>query len=675
MSKFHIKSTTKIFLFYLFIPFIIVLILYPLLPIILNYPPDSINNMFQVSLDGLTYTQQYLMIVILFCFFSLVILLIRLSRINNTISKINKTNDKKEIETSIRKVRELCLNTPYLLYYLEILLPLILMPITFLFIQAYILTIIKICLIYILFFTLGAVLCFVFSQSQFKKILIILHEKFPDVSEKIENETNFRKNKSLAVNLILQLMPLIIVALFFTSLVYYTKAAEKTGDIYYQSYKTSFNRYFNEKSYNDIYTIIENLKEMDKMDSSHTFFILNSNGEYITENGMKLSPFLIKYSLEKSANQDGRTYDYYCLDREGYVKKINYTGIGDIYIGVIYDTVQLNLLKFIIISDIVLLCIISLTLIYISYSLAKEIKNVTNRLEKIGDENNELTKTLPVTSENEIGHLIIAFNKTQKMTRQNVNQLKQNQNILMERERLASLGQLIGGIAHNLKTPIMSISGATEGLSDLIEEYKNSINDPNVTIDDHHEIANEMQEWIYKIRNYTSYMSDIITAVKGQAVTFSENNQDTFTTEDLIKQVTLLMKHELKNALVELNVINNTNPELKVKGNLNSLVQVINNIISNAIQAYNGKEDSQIDLIVNTKGNNLIISVRDYGCGMTEETKNKLFNEMFTTKGKNGTGLGLFMSYSNIKAHFNGDITFSSELNKGTQFNVIIPIR
>ena len=536
MSKFHIKSTTKIFLFYLFIPFIIVLILYPLLPIILNYPPDSINNMFQVSLDGLTYTQQYLMIVILFCFFSLVILLIRLSRINNTISKINKTNDKKEIETSIRKVRGLCLNTPYLLYYLEILLPLILMPITFLFIQAYILTIIKICLIYILFFTLGAVLCFVFSQSQFKKILIILHEKFPDVSEKIENETNFRKNKSLAVNLILQLMPLIIVALFFTSLVYYTKAAEKTGDIYYQSYKTSFNRYFNEKSYNDIYTIIENLKEMDKMDSSHTFFILNSNGEYITENGMKLSPFLIKYSLEKSANQDGRTYDYYCLDREGYVKKINYTGIGDIYIGVIYDTVQLNLLKFIIISDIVLLCIISLTLIYISYSLAKEIKNVTNRLEKIGDENNELTKTLPVTSENEIGHLIIAFNKTQKMTRQNVNQLKQNQNILMERERLASLGQLIGGIAHNLKTPIMSISGATEGLSDLIEEYKNSINDPNVTIDDHHEIANEMQEWIYKIRNYTSYMSDIITAVKGQAVTFSENNQDTFTTEDLIKQ-------------------------------------------------------------------------------------------------------------------------------------------
>ena len=105
MTKFHIKSTTKIFLFYLFIPFIIVLILYPLLPIILNYPPDSINNAFQISLDGLTYTQQYLMIVILFSFFSLVILLIRLSRINNIINKLNDTKDNKYIETSIRKVR------------------------------------------------------------------------------------------------------------------------------------------------------------------------------------------------------------------------------------------------------------------------------------------------------------------------------------------------------------------------------------------------------------------------------------------------------------------------------------------------------------------------------------------------------------------------------------------
>lgn len=59
--------------------------------------------------------------------------------------------------------------------------------------------------------------------------------------------------------------------------------------------------------------------------------------------------------------------------------------------------------------------------------------------------------------------------------------------------------------------------------------------------------------------------------------------------------------------------------------------------------------------------------------GLPLEVKEKLFKEMVTTKGKNGTGLGLFMSYSNIKAHFNGEITFTTRKNSGTTFNIIIP--
>ena len=58
---------------------------------------------------------------------------------------------------------------------------------------------------------------------------------------------------------------------------------------------------------------------------------------------------------------------------------------------------------------------------------------------------------------------------------------------------------------------------------------------------------------------------------------------------------------------------------------------------------------------------------------MKKEVQDKLFKEMVTTKGKNGTGLGLFMSYSNIKAHFNGNITFESEEGNGTAFHIIIP--
>lgn len=271
-----------------------------------------------------------------------------------------------------------------------------------------------------------------------------------------------------------------------------------------------------------------------------------------------------------------------------------------------------------------------------------------------------------------IGTLIIFKDITQHML--DMQTIKNNQDMLLERERLASLGQLIGGIAHNLKTPIMSISGAAEGLTDLVKEYEASVGDPEVTVQDHHDIAKDMKDWIEKIHSYTEYMSDIITAVKGQAVTMSEEQAVSFTLDELVKRVNILMKHELKNALVELNVSMQVNEQTVLKGNINSLVQVINNMISNAIQAYDGKPDNKIDLILKKENNNIIISVKDYGCGLPDEVQKKLFKEMITTKGKNGTGLGLFMSYSTIRAHFNGNMTFETEQGKGTTFNIILPL-
>ena len=271
-----------------------------------------------------------------------------------------------------------------------------------------------------------------------------------------------------------------------------------------------------------------------------------------------------------------------------------------------------------------------------------------------------------------LGTLILFKDITQHI--EDMETIKNNQDILMERERLASLGQLIGGIAHNLKTPIMSISGAAEGLTDLVKEYDSSIDDPEVNSQDHHDIAKDMGEWIVKIKEYTEYMSDIITAVKGQAVTLSEADNVSFDIDELVKRVDILMKHELKNALIYMNVQMNAPKTTKINGDINSLVQVINNMISNAIQAYNGKTEQNIDLILSKSDGNLIISVRDYGCGLPQKVQDKLFKEMITTKGKNGTGLGLYMSYSTIKAHFNGNITFESKEGEGTTFNIILPL-
>lgn len=232
-----------------------------------------------------------------------------------------------------------------------------------------------------------------------------------------------------------------------------------------------------------------------------------------------------------------------------------------------------------------------------------------------------------------LGTLILFKDITQHVL--DIQTINENQEILIEKERLATLGQMIGGIAHNLKTPIMSIAGAAEGLSDLSKEYRESIGDPEVTIEDHMEISHDMDEWIEKIRTHLAYMSDIITAVKGQAVTFSDSTVNTFTIEELIKNVDILMKHELKHSLITLDINIDIPENTTVKGNVNSLVQVVNNIISNAIQAYNGKPDEHIFLSVYKDKKNLVIKIQDNAGGLPKKVQEKLFKEMITTKGKN----------------------------------------
>lgn len=210
-----------------------------------------------------------------------------------------------------------------------------------------------------------------------------------------------------------------------------------------------------------------------------------------------------------------------------------------------------------------------------------------------------------------IGNLVLIKDITEHQN--DLETIKSNQTLLMEKERLASLGEMISGVAHNLKTPLFSITGATEGLIDLVNEYESSIDDPSVTIEDHKEIAKDMETWLEKMKGYTSYMSDIITAIRGQAASFSEDTYETFSIQELIKRVNILMKHELQQALVTLNVYYNLTKEINLHGNINSLVQILNNLISNAIQAYEGKPNNFIDLTIENTDKKVKITITDYG--------------------------------------------------------------
>ena len=293
-------------------------------------------------------------------------------------------------------------------------------------------------------------------------------------------------------------------------------------------------------------------------------------------------------------------------------------------------------------------------------------------MSKVANKKNvDYDNKMTVISNDELGDLVVSFNKILDMEKAHNEQMVKNQEILIEQERLSSLGQLIGGIAHNLKTPIMSISGASKALDDLINEYDKSIGNDQVNEKDFHEIANDMHEWNNKINVYLDYMTEIINTAKGQAVSMNASMVTEFSIKELVTRIQILMKEQLMQFNCELNLENSVNDDITIKGEISAIIQVLNNLINNAIEAYN-KTPGIINLRIFDNKNNVFIEVEDYAGGIPEHIKDKLFRQMITTKGKDGTGLGLYICYSTIKGKFNGDLSFVSEKGKGTTFKIVL---
>lgn len=243
---------------------------------------------------------------------------------------------------------------------------------------------------------------------------------------------------------------------------------------------------------------------------------------------------------------------------------------------------------------------------------------------------------------------------------------------LIEMERISSLVQMIGGIAHNLKTPLMTSGAGIKIIQRNIKMIKQNLyKDQQV---------DQIDEWANKVESNLMYMSDIIAAVKGQVVIIDE--QKYFTVSELLDKVSILMNYEFKKGkcLLRKEV---QNGDVIIYGDMNSLIQVLNNILTNAIEATEGDKR---EIILGTQivyhsgvekiagGNrSIIFYVRNYGRPISSEIKDTIFKEMVTTKGKDGTGLGLYISKSVITGKFKGSIYFETN-DKETIFYVKIPI-
>ena len=644
--------------------FIGVALTYYFMPILLNYGPGTINTTFDKDVSGgLTYFAQFALVYLAITLIGMIFIL-RQTRDLKDLKKLRdeayiNTHSKEKLDALILK----CITLPQKLFFIISLVPAIAITCVFLFLGFISFADAKVILVITIISLLGASLAYIFLKSIFKSVLTVIGN----------TEMPTKSRFSLTISSTIQIASIVLVCVIYTFLLMQSTNMDDKSSILHRHYTAeveSLIRNNNPQTLEELHSTLLQVEFISDVDSA---FILDQNNQPLY-NKESISDFFIKYAQELAINNDNTIYDYYGTEAQGVLIPVT-IGNENVKVVVHYDLSN-KLLSDTLGNLVIIVIYCGVSIYFFATSISREISLVVENLRAISkNSKNIFSSKLYVTSNDELGDLVDAFNDIQGLTTEHVEQIESNQEMLLEKERLASLGQMIGGIAHNMKTPIMSVAGAAEGLTELVGEYVASIDNPTVTKEDHKEIAKDMLDWITKIKTHTSYMSDIITAVKGQASQLAGSEFSSFTLYDLVKKSDILVKHELKHSLVTLETKFDCDPAIMLHGDINNLIQVLVNIISNASQAYNGKPNQKIQLIVDADDKNAYIYVIDNGCGMSQETQDKLFKEMVTTKGKNGTGIGLYMSYSTIKGNFGGDIEFESKENVGTTFKITLPLK
>ncbi len=259
----------------------------------------------------------------------------------------------------------------------------------------------------------------------------------------------------------------------------------------------------------------------------------------------------------------------------------------------------------------------------------------------------------------QLGNAIIQaelYQKNKQMVKdltKTLEELKDTQLKLINSEKMASLGQLVAGVAHEINTPVASIKSNNEITKKLISQIENS----------------ETGELLKEINEIDSEAIARINRLVISLRKFVRLDEAELQEADINKEIDLtldLIRHETKNRI---EIIKNYSTLPPVKCYPNMLNQVFMNILVNATHAI--KDCGKITIDTNYKNNNLEVKIKDNGCGIKEP--DKIFFAGYTTKGVGvGTGLGLAISQKIIEKH-KGNISVKTKLNEGSEFTITIP--
>lgn len=346
----------------------------------------------------------------------------------------------------------------------------------------------------------------------------------------------------------------------------------------------------------------------------------------------------------------------YSGDDDDYIAAVAKTSIGNLTIvtrisaSVAYLTAK-QLLKDLVLVGLVIILVAAIAGFVVSRRITRPLEHLSNAVRKIAK--GDFDVNVAIKSSDEIGELATSFNDMAQELKEREASLKKAQHALLQSEKMAAIGTLSAGLAHEVKNPLSAVLGYAQ-LS------KRKLTQPDA-----------LKGYLDTIETETRRCSEII----GNLMQFSrlEKGEHTLiSVNDVIRKSVAIVDHQLSLKNVRISVeLDEDLPA--ISGNANQLQQVLMNLMINAQQAI-GDDGGKVGITSFFENESVMIMVLDTGPGVDEDVAAKIFEPFYTTKAAGeGTGLGLSVTYGIIKDH-GGEISVERADCGGAQFVIELPL-
>lgn len=309
---------------------------------------------------------------------------------------------------------------------------------------------------------------------------------------------------------------------------------------------------------------------------------------------------------------------------------------------------------------------LSLKVVQGDYSNRYKIRNEDSEIIALANQFNEMLETIEYKTKD--------LEESNDELEQTVHNLKNTQNKLVEAEKMASLGGLVAGVAHEINTPVGIGITASSHFLGLLENIERKYKDDEMTQEEFEEYLKDSKKLSLLINSNLKRTADIINNFKQVTVDQTGELKRVFNVYEYIKVVLLSIEKKInkKNIDIKINCENNLN----INSYPGLFAQVISNLIINSyIHGFKNRNTGKIVMKIKIIENNLIIEYKDNGNGISSENLLKIFEPFFTTNRDNGgSGLGLNIIYNIITNNLKGSIKCSSKKNLGVIFDINIPV-